>query len=274
MGSLFEYHDYREFLNSYYTERKRLKAHISYRMMGKHIGVDASYLVKVLRGDVHLKETTIPDIIKFCNLTPKESDFFEALFYFTKAKNEKEIQHYYETMQSIRGVDALTLKTAQYEFYNKWYYSALWALLRVEPCMNHKSLGKKLVPKISDTQAKDALTLLEKLELISKDDSGYFRTTDRHLKSGVPIYPEAIKKFHSQMISLADDALYTISRNERDISAMTVALDDDCIEDIKDILQTTREKIRARVDEVTHPTQVIQTNFQMFPVAYVRGPDA
>ncbi len=272
MNALFEYHDYREFLNAFYMDHKKRKAHISYRIMGKKIGVDPSYLVKVLRGDVHIKSKSISAIISFCKFTPQEAEYFDALFYFTIAKNEKDIQRYYEMMQAIRGVDALTLKTAQYEFLNKWYYSIIWALLKVEPFTSYKKLAKKLVPKISDTQAKEAVALLEKLDLIEADSKGRYQTADHHIKSGTPIYPEAIKKYHSQMISLADESLYTIPRKKRDISTMTMALDDECLEDIKDILQTTREKIRARVDEVEKPTQVFQTNFQLFPVTQDGAP--
>ncbi len=271
MVTVFKYHDYREFLNDFYQEKKKLKGFISYRMMGKHFKVDASYLVKVLKKGVNLKDDTIPSITTFCKLTPKEADYFEALFFFTKAKNEKDIAHYYEKMQAIRGVNALTVKTGQYEFYSKWHYSALWALLKIDSVKGKKQLGKMLVPPIKENQTKDALTLLETLDLIESDADGVYSTKDKHLQTGLPVNPSAIKAFHSQMISLADTSLYHTPRAERDISGMTLALDEDCLEDIKEIIQATRNKIRARVDEVINPDRVLQANFQLFPIARVRG---
>ena len=116
MANVFNYQDYREYLADFYKEKKDRKGYISYRMMGQHINVDASYLVKVFKQVVHLQPSSIPSILQFCGLEDKEARFFEALFYFTRAKNEKDISRYYEKMQAILGAQDLTLKTGQYEF--------------------------------------------------------------------------------------------------------------------------------------------------------------
>ncbi|MGL1933489.1 MAG: TIGR02147 family protein [Fibrobacterales bacterium] len=271
MLNLYEYHDYRHFLNDFYIENKKVNSRISFRMMGKSIGVDGSFLSKVCKGELHLTKTKISKTIGFCKLLPKEARYFEALFHFTKSTDEIEKARFYETMQSIRGVESLTIKTAQYEFYHKWYYSALWALVRTGTVRPKHKLGALFSPSIKESEVKEALKLLEQLDLIEEDANGLVITKDRHLKSGIPIHPTAVKQYHSQMIELANKSLYESPRKERDISGMTLAIDDACLKDIQQIMQETREKIRARVDKVNQPNRVVQTNFHMFPLAKSRG---
>ena len=46
--------DYRDLLKSYYEQRKKEMPLYSYRMMGEKLGLDASYLYRVLQKKHHL----------------------------------------------------------------------------------------------------------------------------------------------------------------------------------------------------------------------------
>ncbi len=267
---LFEYNDYREYLADYYRDKKERKRYVTYRSMGKQLNVDPSYLIKLFKLEAHLKPVTLPAIVSLCELNEKESQFLEALFFFSKAKNEKDIAHHYEQMQMIRGVDALTLSTGQYEFYNKWYYSALWALLHIDGIGAQKKFGQLLTPKISEKEAKEALALLLKIGLIEKNDSGEYTPNNQHLKAG-SVRKSPVKTYHGQMIDLGKESLHTMEASARTVLGMSLAVDEQCFEDINEILESTVKKIRARVDEVTTPDRVLQTNIQLFPIANTGG---
>ncbi len=270
MIHLFEYNDYREYLSDYYHGKKERKQYVTYRSMGKQLKVDPSYLIKLFKLEAHLKPVALPAIVSLCELNEKEAQFLEALFYFTKAKNEKDIANHYEQMQIIRGVNALTLSTGQYEFYNKWYYSALWALLHIDGMGTQKKFGKLLTPNISEKEVKEALNLLETLNLIEKNSGGNYIPKDRHLKAG-SIRKNPVKTYHSQMIDLGKESLYSMKADTRTVLGMSLAVDAACFDDINEILENTVKKIRARVDEVTTPDRVLQTNIQLFPIANKGG---
>jgi uncharacterized protein (TIGR02147 family) len=62
----------------------------------------------------------------------------------------------------------------KYEFYTKWYYTAVLALIDFFPFSDdYKALGAKLSPPITETEAKKAITLLKKLEMIKENLTGY-----------------------------------------------------------------------------------------------------
>jgi hypothetical protein len=52
--------DYRDFLKSYYDRRKEEMPFYSYRMMGDKLGLDSSYLYRVLQKKQHLPAHALP----------------------------------------------------------------------------------------------------------------------------------------------------------------------------------------------------------------------
>ena len=54
MRPVFEYLDYRDLLKDAYEERKSQLPLFSYRMMAEHLGMDSSYLFRILQKDLHL----------------------------------------------------------------------------------------------------------------------------------------------------------------------------------------------------------------------------
>ena len=90
MQSVFDYLDYREFLKDFYEKRKQEGSYFSYRLFSSRVGIDASYLAKVIIKTRHISNKSIPAFIKFCGLKGKEADYFENLVYFGKAKSDKQ----------------------------------------------------------------------------------------------------------------------------------------------------------------------------------------
>ncbi|MGL1936556.1 MAG: TIGR02147 family protein [Fibrobacterales bacterium] len=264
MISLFDYNDYREYLRDFYSDKKSKNGYISYRMMGGSLDVAGPYLIKLFKLQGHLKDEAASKIVALCKLKGKEADYMEALFHFSKAKKEVDIERWYEAMQMIRGVDALTLKTGQYEFYSKWYYSAVWALLRIKGMGSLKKIGGIFTPKISDTEVKESLSLLQTLNLIT-DTDGEWETTAQHLVAG-DLKKGVIKKYHASMIELGKESVQRFSGEERTVRGITLAIDDECYRDIQEILDDTFKKIRARVNDVEDANRVVQANIQLFPL--------
>ncbi len=130
MMVIFEYLDYRVFLKDFYILKKEENAFFSYRYMGRKIGMDAGYLVKVLQAKYHLATKKIPEVVAFCNFDEKEADYFETLVLFCKAKSESQTKLYFEKLISMRTLGVKTLDGMQYEFYQNWYNSAIRAVIQ------------------------------------------------------------------------------------------------------------------------------------------------
>lgn len=169
MKSIKEYLEYRDFLRDFYEENKNQKPYFSFRYMENKVSIDASHLVKIFQKQRHIGKNSIEKFINFCDLTGTDAEYFAALVHFNKAKSDRDSKFYYEKLLALRGVKTHSLEESQYEFYTKWYYTAILTLLDFYSFSgDYKSLAARLSPPVTETEAKKAIALLKKLGLIKK----------------------------------------------------------------------------------------------------------
>ena len=115
MKSVFEYLDYRNFLKDFYEERKGRQGFFSYRYFGDKVGIDPSYLLKVLLKSRHLSEASIARVSSFCGHSDTETEYFTTLVHFAKARSQSESKLLFEKLLTIRYVKSRRLLERQYE---------------------------------------------------------------------------------------------------------------------------------------------------------------
>lgn len=265
--NLFDYKDYRDLLRDAYLERKERNTNVSYRMMGRILEVDASFLVKVLRGECHLGETALEGMAKFLRLDARGTRFLTSLFHYSRARKPADMKLHFDEMMRIRGVGARSMDRVQYAFYEKWHHTAIWAMLHCAPDHPAQWYADTMRPRLDLAQVEESLALLEELGLLRQGADGRRILDERHLESGNPLVKPAVRAFHHQMISLAGDSIESFPPDQRDVSSITVAVDSDCLEDVREIVRDARKRIQGRVDEVVRPDRVAQINFQVFPLS-------
>ncbi len=274
MKPIYEYLDYQLYLKEFYDEKKATNSFFSYRYMGMKLGIDAGYLVKILQGKVNLSNKAIPRVIEFLKFNKKESEYFDLLVRFGKAKTGKDNRIYFDKLQKLRGVDLNRIDDRQYEFYKKWYHNAIRALLAYYPFKgNFKELSKLLCPQISLKEAKESIELLEKLELIKRDDEGIYRQTEKRITTGDKWRSAAIHSFQKETISLAEESLDRINKELRDISSITISASQEDLEQLREMAQEFRNSIHQMKTGKTVADTVFQINLQILPLTEVYVPD-
>jgi uncharacterized protein (TIGR02147 family) len=268
--NIFDYLDYRLFLKEFYEERKKTKSFFSYRYMGNKVGMDPGYLVRVMQGRLHIAEASIDKFCALCKLNEKEAAYFSAMVNFAKAKSERQIKLYFEKLLSLKDVKARRIEESQYEFYQKWYYSAVRALIGFCGFRgNYKELAERLSPPISAWDAKKAVRLLERLKLVKKNARGVYEITDTTITTGKEWRSIAVREFQGQTIDLARESLERHAKEIRDISTVTVAVASDDLPEIRERISEFRNSILGLAAENPSPNCVYQLNIQLIPLSKV-----
>jgi uncharacterized protein (TIGR02147 family) len=178
MKSVFEYLDYRIFLKDFYEEQKERHGYFSYRYFGNRVGIDSSYLLKVILKSRHLSEKTVTAVSDFCGLTGNEAEYFHLLVHFGKARSQRESKLLFEKLLTIRNVKSRRLLERQYEYFRTWYHPVVRSVLEYFDFEGDFALlGRQLSPPLSAKEARKSVRLLEKLQLIRKDSDGRYRLT-------------------------------------------------------------------------------------------------
>jgi uncharacterized protein (TIGR02147 family) len=272
MKPIFEYLEYRDFLKDFYEEKKAERSFFSYRLFGAKVDIDASYLAKVLIKSRHIANDSIKTVADFVGLAGAEAEYFEALVYFVKSKSHKQSKLLFEKLLSLKGVKANKLLDHQYAFYQKWYHSVIRSILEFyEFRDDYKALAEQVSPPISVKEAKESVRLLEKLHLIKKDETGVWRMTDAAITTGQEWNSLAVQSFQEETIKLSGDSLSRHPKKVRDISTVTMNINEKDFEEIKERIKEFRASIIKYVNDQTLPDRVMQLNIQFFPVSRIKG---
>jgi uncharacterized protein (TIGR02147 family) len=243
--------------------------------MGRQLGIDAGYLVKILQGEKNLSYNSVPQFATLLNLNKKETEYFKALVLFGKTKSNSEITEYFEKLLHLSETNNPSIIADKYEFYKKWYYSAVREVIGFLPFKgDYKALGETILPTITPGEAKKSIKLLERLELIAKNPDGVYVPTERFITTGEKWKSIAIRHFQEETIQLAKEALDTIPKEMRDISTLTLSISNQGFEEIKEILKETRRQIFEIAEKEQNVSGVYQLNLQFFPISKKRSEDA
>jgi uncharacterized protein (TIGR02147 family) len=269
MPDIFSYLDYRKFLLDLYAERKAKARYFSYRYLAQKTGLKSvGFFTWVLQGKRNLSPRLVLKFAEAFKLNKQETGYFELLVSYNQARSHEEKKHYFDKIASQKRATAKVVDPDQYEFYAKWYYSALREALGVQPFKDDFArLGKSLIPPISATEAKRSVELLEKLGLIEKDDEGRYHRKDSTLTTGENWRSLAVTHFQLQSLDLARQAMDRFSKTERDISTLTLSCSAETFARIREKLKGWRQELAELVKNDPRPEGVYQLNFQAFPLS-------
>jgi uncharacterized protein (TIGR02147 family) len=267
MKNIYEYIDYRLFLHDAVENRKKEKSWFSYRYMATKINMDHSNLIKILLGKRHASRANVSAICDFFKFNQKESEYFQTLVEFNKTKNQVKSRLLLEKLFAIKNVSFKTVEPYQYDYYRRWYHTAIYSLLDYYDFRgDYASIAKELNPAITSRQAKESIELLEKLKLIRKDDSGRYVQADKLITTGNSWHSIAIRNFQEETLNLAINSLHKHPGNVRNISTLTISLTQADMMAIKEITEQYRKSIIKVVNESGPGNTVYQLNMQIFPL--------
>ncbi|MDB5048061.1 MAG: hypothetical protein JWO30_1132 [Fibrobacteres bacterium] len=268
MISIFKYSDYRLFLRDWLQAQKAGGRPITYEALGEAAGFTSKgFLTQILQGKTNLPERMIGRISKALELKKKERDYFALLVGFNQAKRASERAELHRLIQEGFKADVKALALEQFEYYQKWYYSAIRSLLGYHPFSgDFADLAKQLEPPITTAQAKRAVHLLEELGLILRGEDGQYRLTDRLITSGESFVSHAVIQFQRETMDLAKEALETFPKEKRSGSTLTLGLSEAGYKALEEKLKTLRREMVeiARFDKEID--RVIQVNLHAFPL--------
>ncbi len=270
MKSLFEFIDYRKYLDHYYKEKKKNSRHFSYRFFAQKTGINSpSFLKHVIDGKRNL---TAPVIEKFCHalkLTKKEAVYFRHLVLFNQGKTSSEKQEHYAILRSMcNTIKESVLKQNQFDYFEKWYTVIIRELI----CLfnfkdDFKKLSRAIVPVITTAEAKKAVALLLELGLVSKKEDGSYSQTDQAIVVDDSITSMAVRLFMENMLDKAKAALHSVDRSKRHISGITLGISPAAYEVLASEVEAFKDRIKTIVNRDKDSSQVYQLNISLFPAS-------
>jgi uncharacterized protein (TIGR02147 family) len=273
---IYEFTDYRRYLQEYYAWAKANKRGFSHRAFLKKAGMSGpNYLKRVMEGEHNLTDNSIPKFTQAMDLDEKQANYFKHLVYFNQAKTLDEKDRYFAELMELKTPVEDTrrvLEKDQYDYYLHWYNVAIREMLAFFPFAdNPAEMGKQLNPSVPTKKVKLALDLLKRLEMIELKEDGTWRAAADFVKSNPDIDSLLLPKFHQAMAKLAEEAITRFPKEERHFSSVTVSLSPPTYHKIIEIIRTARKQALEAVAQDPGPSRVYHLNLQLFPLTHIKS---
>jgi uncharacterized protein (TIGR02147 family) len=267
--NVYQYIDYREYLKTYFNERKKNDPRFSHRYLSRRLGLTSpNFIMMVMQGKRNLTRPLAFKISEEFKHNTKETEYFECLVGFAQAETTSEKDRYFNRMAELRRKTVVDkIEENQYEYYSNWYNPAVRELVTYPDFKgDYNWLAKKVLPRITEAQAKHSVELLLKLGLIQKTGKAY-RRKSALISTGPAVTSLAVANFHRTMAQRAAAAMDIIPKEERDMSACTVNISQKGFQQIKEVVDECRKKVLEIAGADVPAERVYQVNFHLFPIS-------
>lgn len=272
----YVYDNYRVFIKDALALKKERNLSYSNRGFAKKAAISPSFLSLILDGSRNLSPEMISKIAFALELNQEEKHFFHDLVLFNQSKLTEEKNFHFQNMSKHkRFKEVKVLEKRQFEYFSKWYHSAIRELVTFENFKNDPEwISNTLIPKISSKQAAESFDLLIQLGLIEKNTQGKWVQTNAVITSGEGFRSLAIRNYHIEMLHSASRSIDHIDRSERDLTSLTFTLDNEQFKWVKKEITEFRKMIISKlVEKKQTPKKVYQLGLQLFPLTQQEPPE-
>jgi len=265
---LFDYDDFRKFMQDYFEEQKKMRSVFSHRFFAAKAGFSSSsYCLNVIRGRFNLTPKSIEKISKAMDFEPLQKEYFEALVQYNQAQQVDERDQAWEQILQIRKqIEFTHITTREQAYFSKWYYPVVRELA-VESDWNgdFRVLARSLTPQITTEEAREAVKNLLEWGLLKKDGERYERVSQMLDAAEIP--PIALRKIRREYIQHAIGAVESMPKNERFAAFTTLAMSEKSYNYAVEVLEEARKKIIARAANDLDVERVYEMMLVAFPMS-------
>ncbi len=273
---LFDYDDFRKFMQDYFDEQKKLRAVFSHRFFAAKAGFSSSsYCLNVIRGRFNLTPKSIEKISKAMDFEPLQKEYFEALVQYNQAQQvDERDQAWKQILQIRKQIEFTHITTREQAYFSKWYYPVIRELAAdTQWHGDYRVLARSLTPQITTEEARDAVKNLLEWGLLRKLDDGRYVQTSQMLDAA-EIPPIALRQIRREYIQHAIGAVESMPKDERFAAFTTLAMSESSYNYAVEVLEEARKKIIARASNDTNVERVYEMMLVAFPMSKKVGKEA
>lgn len=268
--NVFAYSKFNDFVQDFYERKHQADRRFSHRYISQVLGDKSpSFFQKFLEGQRKLSPHQIEQLSRLFGLEEHESRYFRILYLYSHAPSRLERELYLEQLISLNHTPRRELAKDLLGYYGHWYTPVIRSSLSVLN-VNHdlKPLVAAIHPKITVQQAREAIQLMAKMKVISKDENDYWKPSDEGLFAKDNFHDAVIQNYRHQCLDLASRVLEEQpSQQDMHFSTATMSLSAEAHQRIMDKLEKFRSDVRSIVRKDTQaPTKVIHLQTQAFPI--------
>lgn len=258
---IFGYLDYRRFMQDYRKVRSENHSGFTHYYICHRLGMknSRSYYNNITSGRKNISEETIEKLIDLFEFSIEEAQYFRELVNYNQAELPNQKEYHFEQLIKLNNAPKKIIPEDCYEYFKTWYHPVIREKLDGFNFKdNFSELASMILPPITEEEAKSSVHLLERLNLIRKDENGCFRVTEKLIVTDPNAEKTLIEYFQLQSLERARERI-TSRPKEHKTSTITFAISTDGLKRILTQIEQLKKAIRSIVhDDVSQEKKVYE----------------
>jgi len=241
-------------LQNKFNESKQRNQSLSLRGFSKRINMDPTTISRFLNGKRKISYKMAKKLCDKLGLDP---------FIRNKILRNYETQKKGELKKDKLSLDYVEMELGHFKVISEWQYLAILSLIKCDnfkPQMNH--IAQRL--GISKKKAQESLNRLINLGYIEVKNKKLKRKYPR-LKTSDNLINPALRKAQHTNLQIAGESLDNVSLDKRDLTAITMSIDIDKIEEAKIRIRQFQDELSLFL-ESDKKNEVYKLAIQLFPL--------
>lgn len=271
MVNIFEFTDFRDYLQRFFEEKKKQNRRYSYQLLARKAGFNnRGFVYNIIKGSKYLSASNCFKLSKALGHTKKEAEYFRKLVDYVQAKSEEErtgLLEQIRQMKTRKNATPILIGKDQYEYLSKWYHSVVRSLIEIFPISdNFELLSKKIFPPITADQAKKSVELLQRLGIIYKGSDGIYHVTGKSIRASDELSQTAVNRFHIECAELAKQSIIYPASKKHLVSSLTLGISEKSYKLICEETMQFKERIIDIATNDEEADRVYQYQLVLFPL--------
>ncbi len=248
--------DFLSWFQREYLRRRQKNQSYSLRAFSKYLDISPATVSHLLSGKRVPSAKFATNLLAQLEVSPKEKKII--LSSLDKGKSFGDLDTSEQPNYQVIALDSFKLLS-------DWYHFAILELTSAQdftfeyPWIAHQ-LG------ISVTEARQAVERLLRLELVQEKNGTLVKTQNFVTNGDDVLTSSAHKKLQKHILQKALDAIDTVSGDEKDISSMTMTIDESKIPQAKKLITKFRRDL-CKYLENGNQTRVYNLGIQLYPIS-------
>ena len=264
--SIFEFDDYRVYLRELLLYLKKEK--ISQRKLASSLGVSPAFLTMIVAGKRPLKSKLLVALVEYLEFKDIEARHLELLTILGDSCDKKQKELAYSQISLSKNYQTVKPQESNtYKYLSTWENVAIREMTELEGFqLNASWIKERLLKTTTLKKIQECISFLLDHELIKRKKQSSEYKAGGHLNCVDGIYKLSLGKFHSNMLSMANESIELVPSNERLILGHTVTLSEENFVESNKILAEALEKIKKLNKKGQKNTRVYHFEMASFPL--------
>ncbi|MGH1469287.1 MAG: TIGR02147 family protein [Bdellovibrionales bacterium] len=268
--TIYQFHDYRDFLKVWLEYRVSIAEKFSIRRLSKLAGISVGYIPMVLKGERNLSEKALNKILPFLELSSSEASYLKNLIVLADSNSQDERLEVLRKMQkSTSYSEKNSGEVRAYKFLTKWYNVAIREMVSLKSFVGDVDwIKQRLIPRVYKKEIRESLDFLSRNEFIKAGEDEFFQN-EKNLNCVGPVFKVGLTQFHKEMFQLAAQSIDDTPSEWRSIVGHTLAVSKKQFLEIKEILDEALNKISQIENKKETNEVVFHTALIAFPLTKI-----